>query len=238
VRLTALQSDLLRYIVENGYRPGDLLPTIQSISRNMDVSIAKTRESLEVARALGAVEIKPGRGTRVAEYTFAPAASMSALYAIGLDSAGFEHLSELRNALEGYFWEAAVTQLAAVDIAGLRAILESAHERLSSQPVQVPAEEHRRLHLALFARLDNPFVLGILEAFWEAYDTFGFNVYTDLDYHRRVWDYHERIVAALEVGDIDGGRHLLVEHMHLLGHRRAIPGGYRLSTDPRLAGFE
>ncbi len=238
MRLVVPQSDILRFIVENGYRPGDPLPTIQEISRAMDSSVAKTREALEVARALGAVEIKPGRGTRVSAFSFAPAATLCALYAIGLDSAHFEHLSELRNALEAHFWEAAVSALTTEDIAALRSIIDAAREKLASQPVQVPASEHRQLHLTLFARLENPFVLGILEAFWEAYDTFGFNVYTDIDYHRQVWDYHERIVAALEGGDIAGGRHLLIEHMHLLSHRRAVPSGYRLSSDPRLAGFE
>ncbi len=238
VRLTALQSEILRFIVEKGYRPGDPLPTIQDISKSMDASVAKTRESLEVARALGAVEVKPGRGTRVAAYRFAPAAVMSTLYAIGLDAEHFEHLSEVRNVLEAYFWDQAVSHLSHDELATLRRLIRSARERLAREPIQVPADEHRRFHLGLFAKLDNPFVIGVLEAFWEAYDTFGFNMYADLNYHREVWDYHEQMLDAVEAGDIEGSRRLLIDHMNLLRHREHQPNGRRLTHDPRLSGFE
>ncbi len=239
MRLSGLKSDILRYIVENGFRPGDLLPTIQSISRSLDASVARIRESLEVARALGVVEVRPGRGTRVAAFTFAPIASLSALYAIGQDAANFDHLREMRNALEIYFWPAAVSQLGPDDLAYLRTLIRSAREQLASQPVQVPAEAHRRFHLALFARLENPFVQGILEAFWQAYEAFGLNQYFDIAYHRQVWDYHERIVSALESGDIEHGRRLLSEHMGLL-QQRGLPADSprRPALDPRLSGFE
>jgi DNA-binding FadR family transcriptional regulator len=234
VRLTSLNSDILRFIVENRYQPGDFLPTIQDISKSMDASVAKTRESLEVARAFGAVDIKPGRGTRVSDYDFGPAATLSALYAIGLNAQHFEHLREMRIALETHFWEAAVSQLTEADLVRLRALITSAQDRLVSQPIQVPAREHRAFHLGLFARLDNPFVLGVLEAFWEAYEAFGLNLYTDLSYHREVWGYHERIIRTLEAGDIEGSRRLLIEHMNLLRHRE-LPDGQQ---PPRRMGFE
>jgi DNA-binding FadR family transcriptional regulator len=235
VRLTALQSEILRFIVENGFQPGDRLPTIQQISKSMDASVAKTRESLEVARALGAVEIRPGRGTRVADFSFAPTAIMSALYSIGQDERNFEHLREARNGLEAYFWDEAVTLLTADDVTLLRAFIQTAREQLARQPIQVPADSHRRFHLTRFARLENPFVQGILEAFWESYEAFGLNLYYDLNYHRSVWNYHERIVDAIEARDFEGSRRLLVEHMNLLEQR---PAGEVQRPDARPARFE
>jgi DNA-binding FadR family transcriptional regulator len=219
LRFTGLQSEILRFIIENDYKPGDKLPTIHSISKTMGISIAKMREELEIARALGVVDVKPGRGTRVVEYRFTPVATLSALYAIGQNSENFEHLRQLRDALESAFWEEAVGQLNPADIAALRALISSAHDRLASQSIQVPASEHRAFHLTIFSHLDNPFVIGIMEAFWEAYEAFGLNLYFELDYHHRVWDYHEQIVNAIEAGDVEGGRRLLVEHMNLLGRR-------------------
>ncbi len=221
MRLDAVQSDILRYILENGYGPGDRLPTIQSISQTMDVSVAKVRESLEVARALGFVEIKPGRGTRVAPYSFAPVVTLGALFAIGLDEAHFTHLRELRKALEIQFWDEATGQLNAADIGRLRELIAAAFNMLQADPVQVPAKEHRAFHLTIFSHLDNLFVLGILEAFWEAYEAFGLNLYRELSYHRTVWEYHTRMVDAIEVGDIDLGRRLLIEHMNLMQFRWA-----------------
>lgn len=225
MRLSALHSDMLRYIVEKGYQPGDQLPTIQEIGEELGVSVAKTRESMEVARALGVVEIKPGRGTRVAEYRFAPAVALSALYAIGQNTSYFEHLNRMRNALEICFWEEAVGRLRVQDMDMLRSLIAAATERLESQPIQIPDSEHRAFHLTIFSRLDNPFVQGVLEAFWEAYEAFGLTLYMELNYHRMVWAYHKQLVDAIETGDVETGRRLLIDHMNLLHHRELAEEG-------------
>ncbi len=236
MRRTSLKSELLRFIIANGYQPGDSLPTIQEISQAMDSSVAKTRESLEVARALGMVDIKPGRGTRVSNYTFTPAVTLSSLYAIGLDDQNFEHLRAVRNGLEISFWNAAVSSLTSDDIEHLRQLIAIAREQLASQPIQVPADVHRLFHLTLFSHIENPFVQGILEAFWEAYEAFGLNLYADIDYHREVWDYHEQIVETLAQEDYDEGRHLLIEHMNLLQLREEREAADRARLRP--GGFE
>lgn len=238
MRLSALQSDILRFIIENGYEPGDQLPTIQEISAAFGVSVAKTRESLEVARALGLLEIKPGRGTRVAAYDFKPAVTLSALYAIGVDAAQFSHLRCMRDALELHFWEEALDQLTGEDIAALRGLIAGARRQLSRQPVHVPVEEHRAFHMLIFSHLENPFVNGFLEAFWEAYEAFGLHRYRDLSYHHKVWNYHEHIVDAAEAGDVVRGRRLLAEHMDLLNERPGPDDTEELSLEQRAWFFE
>lgn len=223
MRLRQLASNLLRYIIEGGYKPGDKLPTLGEISDELDMSVAKTREQLEVARAFGLVDVKPGRGTVVQPYTFTPAMRLSALYAIGHDPGLFEALSETRNALEVFFWDEAVGMLGPDDIASLRALIVRARELLNRTPIEVAVEEHREFHLSMFARLNNPFVTGFLETYWDAYDAFGLNLYAELSYHRGVWDYHEQMVDAIEAGDFERGKELLVEHMALLRHRETTP---------------
>jgi DNA-binding FadR family transcriptional regulator len=224
MRPTALNSVLLRYIVENGYRPGDRLPTLEQISENLGVSIAKLREELGLARGLRMVEVRPGSGTRVAPYSFTPAVSVSALYAIGQDASAFDALGQVRAALEVAFWEQAVVKLTGPDIHALREAVAAARERLSCSPIQVPAAEHRRFHLTIFSKFENPFVLGVLEAYWDAYDAFGLGLYAELNYLHNVWNYHERIADCIAAGDIEQGRRLLDEHMQLLRHRAdAVP---------------
>lgn len=220
MRSEAIQSDILRFILENGYRPGDALPTIQEISHALDISVAKARESLEIARMMGVAEIKPGRGTRVAQYRLAPSMALSALYAIRHEEASFEQLRAVRKALEIQFWEEAVTRLGPEDIETLRTLVRQAELLLQATPIQVPAREHRAFHLTIFARLENPFVMGILETFWDVYEAVGLNHYRELAYHQRVWQYHSWMVDAIEAGEADRGRQLLIEHMNLLSARR------------------
>lgn len=239
MRFSALQSDILRYIIENGYQPGDPLPTIQQISRDLGVSVAKTREALEVARALGMLEIKPGRGTQVTDFTFAPAVALSALYAVGLDGHNFDHLRKLRDAVEIQFWAEAVGNLTEEDIGALRGLIASAECQLEREPAQMPANEHRAFHLRIFSRLENPFVSGFLEAFWEAYEAFGLHLYPDLSYLRRVWDYHRQIVDAIEAGEVEESRRLLLDHMNLLNQREPSQSdGPGLTLEQRAHFFE
>jgi DNA-binding FadR family transcriptional regulator len=221
MRLIALEPELVRYIVERGYKPGDLLPTLSEISGDLYISVAKAREQLEVARTLGLVEVKPGSRMRVEPFSFAPVARLSALYAVGQDVSAFEALSQTRIALEVSFWEQAVSLLEPGDIARLRGLIAAARERLSRVPIQVPYSEHRQFHLTIFSRLENPFVTGILEAYWDAHEAFSPNLYAELSYHRSMWDHHQEMVDAIEEGDIEGGRKVLADHMKLLRYPEA-----------------
>jgi DNA-binding GntR family transcriptional regulator len=165
------------------------------------------------------VDVKPGRGMTVQPYSFAPAMRLSALYAIGQDPSLFDALSEVRNGLEVFFWEQAASLLDDDDLARLRQFIADARAQLNRMPIVVPSEEHRQFHLGIFAKLNNPFVTGFLETYWDAYDAFGLNLYAELSYHRKVWDYHEQMVDAIKAGDFEGGKQLLVEHIALLRHR-------------------
>ena len=212
----SLDSDILHYIVSHQVLPGERLPTIPELSQELGVSISKIREELAVARTLGLVQIKPRTGTQVQTFNFGPAATLSVLYALGLDRSYFHHFSRLRNSIELSFWHDAVVMLGPDDITYLREVVSRAREKLTCIPIEVPFDEHRCLHLTLFKHLENPFVQGILEAYWEAYKAFGFGLYADLFYHRRVWDYHENMVECVARGDVEGGFQSLKEHMDLL----------------------
>ena len=67
--------------------------------------------------------------------------------------------------------------------------------------------------------LDNPFVIGLLEAYWEAYEAVELNTYADLHYWQEAWRYHELILNCLCDGDFDAARVAFVEHTKLLRHR-------------------
>ena len=214
-----LASDILHYIVTHQLKAGDKLPTISELSAEMGVSASKVREELAIARTLGLVQIKPRTGTQVQPFDFEPAATITVLYALGMDRGYFYDFSRLRQQVELSFWHEAVRLLTSEDFAELRQFVVCAREKLNRIPIEVPFEEHRRLHLAFFKHLDNPFVQGILNAFWTAYQAFGLAIYADLSYHREVWDYHERMVDCVARGDLDGGHTALREHMELLRYQ-------------------
>lgn len=214
-----LDSELLRYIVAQGYQAGDRLPPLEELSGELKLSIGKLREQLEMARGLGLVDVRPRTGIRLAEYSFLPSVRTSLLFALASGRARFESFSLLRTHLEAAFWHEAVGLLAPADHAHLQTLIKNAWAKLNGQPIQIPHAEHRDLHLTIFSRLENPFVRGLLEAYWEAYEATGLSVYSDYQYLREVWGYHEQIVCALVAGDAEKGYRLLIEHTSLLRHR-------------------
>jgi len=212
-------SEFLRYLatheeVENG------LPTLKNLSMELGVSLASLREQLEVARALGLVEIKPRLGMRRRDYSFTPAVRQSLGYALAFNNELFREYAELRNHVESAFWHQAVCKLTESDKQELQNLIARAWEKLRGTPIQVPHEEHRNLHLKIYSRLENPFVTGILEAYWEAYESVGLNVFAGgLEYLEEVWRYHQEMVEAICNDNFEAGYQALVRHTDLLYHR-------------------
>lgn len=212
-------SEFLRYLASHEETQGSL-PTLNELSRELGISVAGLREQLEVARALGLVEVRPRTGTRRLDYSFAPAVKQSLMYALALKQSHFEKYSELRNHIEAAYWDEAVTLLTEDDKHELEKIITRAFDKLRGSPVQVPHEEHRKLHLLIYSRLNNPFVTGLLEAYWEAYEAVGLNMYAGgMDYLEEVWGFHKTMVESICKGNYAEGRNALVTHIDLLANR-------------------
>lgn len=195
------------------------LPSLHELSSELGISVARLREQMEVARAMGLVDVKPRTGIRRLPYTFEPAVYQSLAYAMQLDRIYFDAYADLRNHVEASYWYEAVERLTEEDLLELQSLIDSAWNKLRAEQVRIPHLEHRQLHLTIFRRLDNPFVTGILEAYWQAYEAVGLNVYAGYEYLQKVWEYHQRMVDAICAGNFEAGYQALVEHKDLLYHR-------------------
>ncbi len=217
-----LDSEFLDYLVDHHLHPGDPLPALSDLSQELKINVGKLREQLEVARSLGMVEVRPRTGIRCKEYDFLPAIRLSLLFAIAMDKTYFEAFTALRNQVEASFLPEAATLLTPDDITELRQLIQAAWGKLNhATMIQIPHKEHRQFHLKIFARLDNPFVTGILEAYWDAYEAVELNTYADLHYWQEAWKYHERILDCMCSGDYGAAQIAFIEHTRLLRHRHA-----------------
>ncbi|MBN2501637.1 MAG: FadR family transcriptional regulator [Anaerolineales bacterium] len=199
----------------NGDDP-ERAPSLSELSKQTGVSISTLREQLEVAKVLGFVEVRPRTGIRRQPYTFAPAVRESLSYAIARDRANFDAFADLRNHVEACYWHSAVRLLTDRDKQVLQKLVASAWAKLEGEPIQLPHREHRELHLLIFRRLENPFVLGLMEAYWDAYEEVGYSRYHGLEYLRKVWEYHQRMVEAICADDYDTSYTELLQHMDLI----------------------
>jgi DNA-binding FadR family transcriptional regulator len=214
--ISRIDSAFLKYLLTHGCEPGARLPSLEEIGGEIGISVGKLREQFEVARVLGLVEASPRRGIRCLPYQFVSAVRLGLMVALALDQSAFRAFSSLRTHLETGFWEEAVALLTPDDHATLLELVAEAKRKLRYDRVQIPYPEHRAFHLTIFRRLENPFVLGLLEAYWDAYEAIELNTYADYGYLQEVWDYHERIAQAILAGDYAAGKDLLEQHMRLI----------------------
>ena len=220
---TAHLSEFLNYLACDALG-SERIPSLAELSSTLGVSIARLREQLEVARFMGVVEVRPKTGIRRIPYTFRPAICQSLDYALIINPAYFVKYSDLRNHLESAYFIQAASLLNADDIAHLKNLVIKAKGKLYGKPIQVPHAEHKELHLFIYHRLDNPFVEGLLEAYWDQYEAVGLNVFTDINYLQAVWNYHEKMVDSISNGNYAMGHKALMEHLDLITQRvRPIP---------------
>ncbi len=219
---TPFLDDFTAYLAALSAKERASVPSMKAISQDLGVSISTIREKLMVARALGFVEVKPRTGIKFLPYSFTPAVLQSLAYAVSLNRSTFRQYSDLRNHIEASYWYQAVSSLQKDDVEELKRIIIEANKKLNSDPIRIPHVEHRQLHLVIYRRLENEFVKGILEAYWDIYEAVGLSVYEDREYLERVWSYHQQMVDAIVNGDFLNGYQTLIAHMDLLFQRDQI----------------
>lgn len=212
-------STFMTHLASEAANGAETLPSLNELSDTLGISVSTLREELQVARALGLVEVKPRTGIKCLPYTFTPAVTQSLAYAVSIDRPMFRQFSDLRNHVEASYWYQAVSSLTVEDVRYLEDIVAAAFKKLNSDPIQIPHREHRQLHMTIYSRLENVFVKGILESYWDMYEAVGLSVYEDQRYLEQVWTYHRQMVDAISNGDFLSGYQTLIAHMDLLFQR-------------------
>jgi DNA-binding FadR family transcriptional regulator len=212
-------SKFLSYLASEASKGADSLPSLTDLSETLEMSVSTLREELQVARAMGLVEVRPRTGIKCLPYRFTPAVLKSLAYAVSVSKENFRQFSDLRRHIEASYWYQAVSSLPSEDIQALKQITQAASQKLTADPIQIPHEEHRRLHLTIYNRLGNSFVQGILESYWDIYEAVGLSVYEDRKYLERVWSYHQQMVDSISNNDFLSGYQALIAHMDLLFQR-------------------
>jgi DNA-binding FadR family transcriptional regulator len=212
-------SKFLTFLASEAAKGTESLPSLLQMSKDLDMSVSTLREELQVAKALGLVDVKPRTGIKFLPYSFSPPVSKSLAYAVSVDKNMFRQFSDLRNHIEASYWYQAVSSLMPGDVQELQNIIEEAYRKMSADPIQIPHAEHRQLHLTIYRRLGNTFVQGILKSYWNIYEAVGLSFYEDRNYLERVWDYHQQMVESITQSDYLSGYQALIAHMDLLFQR-------------------
>ncbi len=184
------------YIVENQLKPGDPLPPEAELAALLDVGKTSVREGLRRLEAHGVVEVRRGKGLYVGTFSFGPLIEQLP-YGLQADNVPLRQLLQARRALE----EGLISEVAKVITEADLQVLDDlvGKMRVSADHGRVPAEVDQAFHQALFAPLDNPFVLQLIDVFWSIFRKAADHIVLDL--RRPTAEDHAAIVDALRSGD-------------------------------------
>lgn len=184
------------YIVEKRLRPGDALPSEAELAAQLDVGKTSVREALRRLEAHGVVEVRRGKGLFVGTFSFTPLIEQLP-YGLQADNVPLRQLLQTRRALE----EGLISEVAKVitdkDLQLLDDLVDTMRDQADHG--RVPADVDKAFHQALFAPLDNPFVLQLIDVFWTIFRKAANHVVVDL--RRPTAEDHAAIVEALRSGD-------------------------------------
>lgn len=190
--------EIRTYIIENNLKPGDLLPTEQSLCETLGISRNVLREAVKSMELMGMVKACPGKGTAVQEFSLDFIFQNVLFFSIGdSEEKSIHEMLDMRRTLELAYMPQAFYALQEADIRRLRECSDLIRERWSRQ--EYFSDVDREFHMTLFRPLNNNALLSFLQAIWAVDD--GFDMEKKRQHLNNTIAKHEAIVTALERHD-------------------------------------
>ena len=159
----------------------------EEIAEGLGVSIAPVREALATLEQEGQVTYLPRRGYFVAE----------------LDLEDLREIYELRQLLETRAARRALPLLDEDALQRLELAARDCVDAAAEGDVAAELEANRRFHFALFDAPEQVHTARLIRLLWDSTETYRAMYYNAPEGRREAIEAHERIVAAVRVGDAE-----------------------------------
>lgn len=157
-----IQKQLKKFILDNNLRPGDRLPSEKDIASQMQVSRNAVREAVKALVAQGIIEIRPGLGTYVKNFSLEDLLT-SFVYNFLFYGGSVVELYAVRKQIELGFIKEAVRNITDKDIEELRSILKEMWDK--AERGLAFTDEDMSLHQVIFGSVKNESLLQLLHIF-------------------------------------------------------------------------
>lgn len=210
-------TEVKRYIEAHHLKGGDALPSEALLCQELGMSRASLREGLKALESLGIIRTRHGEGVFVAHFSFDPILH-NLPYSIAAQGSSLRDLLAVRTALEVGMVGQIVGRIRAQDIETLRNL---ALEMLAlSQRGESYAQQDRAFHAALFACLDNAFLLSLVDLFWQVFNRLSDRLpIPDQAAQQATARDHLQVVQMLETGNVAALEQAHRQHFHEISKR-------------------
>lgn len=206
-----VQDRIKEYILSNGLRPGDPLPSETQLAEQLQVSRAMIREALRSLESLGVIRSRRGEGRYVNTFSLDPIVR-NLNYSMLFDAEDVSDILDVRECLEAGFIGQAIAAMDEETLGRLRELIRQMQEKADHGMEFL--EEDLAFHREIFRVVGNHLLLKLLDVFWDVYKSLRdqrLRVVKNLQQEARN---HAEILEAIEAGDAGLARQRLVDHFN------------------------
>lgn len=215
----ALQ-EIRRLIDEQGYRPGDALPSQRDLAERLGVSRASLREALSSLSALGVVSVQPGKGVFVQVPSRVDATERFVWpFAAQITAAD---TFQLRFALEGFACGLAAGVLTAEELDVLEDNVERMRVELRAGDFEQAARLDFEFHQRILAASGNQAMFALVTSSADIFLESQKLPFIRSERAMETWQEHRKIVKALARHASGAAQKAMQQHIRAAALRTGI----------------
>jgi len=216
----ALQA-IRKLITEQGFGPGDALPSQRDLAVQLGVSRASLREALSSLSALGVVSIQPGKGVFVQSPVELSRGEGTPAWPFAAQASPLE-IFQLRYALEGFAAGLAAVTLSTFDLDELEDNVAAMREQLRAGDFEAAAKLDFEFHQRILRASGNQAMLSILTASAEIFLESQKLPFIRAERAMETWQEHRKILRALARRASAAAQKAMQEHVRNAALRTGI----------------
>lgn len=207
---------LQRQIANGAWQPGQMLPGQRELAEQMSISRATLREALSMLEALGLVRSMPGKGTLVTHGGHDPGPSYSSSALAPIDSTHTQALQQLwqfRFCIDPASAALAARNMLPDQASDLWAVQARMEDAVRKNDMGTARAADLEFHQHISALSGNAHLQEVLSSFDFEIGRAIAIPFIEKERIQEVLHEHRAIAAAICVGDADGAREAMQEHL-------------------------
>jgi GntR family transcriptional repressor for pyruvate dehydrogenase complex len=216
----ALQA-IRKLITEQGFGPGDVLPSQRDLALQLGVSRASLREALSSLSALGVISVQPGKGVFVQSLIDLPRSDSGLSWPFAAQASPVD-IFQLRYALEGFAAGLAAVTLTTDELDALEDNVEAMRDELRAEDFDAAARLDFEFHRRILRASGNQAMLSILSTSAEMFLESQKLPFIRPERAMETWQEHRKILRALARRASGAAQKAMQEHVRNAALRTGI----------------
>ena len=216
----ALQA-IRKLITEQGFGPGDALPSQRDLAVQLGVSRASLREALSSLSALGVISIQPGKGVFVQAPVELPRGEAAPGWPFAAQVSPLD-IFQLRYALEGFAAGLAAVTLSTEELDALEDNVAAMRNELKAADFEAAARLDFEFHRRILLASGNQAMLSILTASADIFLESQKLPFIRAERAMETWQEHRKILRALARRASGAAQKAMHEHVRNAALRTGI----------------